>query len=198
MAGDPPVDGSRPGAGSSAGRSKTGGRPAKASALPLKVLIVDDNRFIVDLLRRYLARLGIMDPLEAEDGNAGLRRLDAARIDVVLCDLSMAGMDGIQFLRHLAARTAPPAVILLSGQGQSVLDTAVRLGRAHGLTILGAATKPFTLAPLKALLDRVGAPASPQGASAFAPLTPEDIRAGLRGNAVELATSPRSRLVAVQ
>src|SRR3546814_11037360 len=80
-------------------------------------------------------------------------QVDSAPVDLVLCDLSMPGMDGIEFLRHLAEREMPPAVILLSGQDTGILNTAVRLGRAHGLSVLGSISKPFTLPPLKALLE---------------------------------------------
>src|SRR3546814_4058547 len=87
-------------------------------------------------------------------------QVDSAPVDLVLCDLSMPGMDGIEFLRHLAEREMPPAVILLSGQDTGILNTAVRLGRAHGLSVLGSISKPFTLPPLKALREQAAAGAT--------------------------------------
>src|SRR3546814_234107 len=100
-----------------------------AALSDLKVLIVDDNRFIVGLLKRYLQKLGISALLEAHDGESALASVDSAAVDVVLCDLSMPGMDGIEFLRHLAGRQTPPAVIVLSGTDRSILNT-VGIGRA--------------------------------------------------------------------
>src|SRR3546814_6960438 len=91
--------------------------------------------------------------LEAHDGESALASVDSAAVDVVLCDLSMPGMDGVEFLRHLAGRQTPPAVIVLSGQDRSILNTVVQLGREHGLRVLGSVSKPFTLAPPKALLE---------------------------------------------
>jgi EAL domain-containing protein (putative c-di-GMP-specific phosphodiesterase class I)/ActR/RegA family two-component response regulator len=161
------------------------------SVADLTVLIVDDNRFIVRLIRSYLGRLGIASLLEAHDGASALDQVDAAAIDVALCDLNMPGMDGIEFLRHLTAREAPPAVILLSGQDKSVLNTAVQLGRVHGLRVLGSITKPFTLAQLKALLEQVDVNAGRHVGKGFEPLTPEAIRAGLKGDAIELAFQPK-------
>ena len=157
----------------------------------LKILIVDDNQFIVSLLRRYLKKLDIAAPLEAHDGASALEQVDSAAVDVVLCDLGMPGMDGIEFLRHLADREAPPAVILLSGQDRSILNTAVQLGRAHGLRVLGSVSKPFTLPPFKALLGQAGASVASLSRQRLEPLTPEAIRAGLRGDAVELAFQPK-------
>lgn len=157
----------------------------------LKVLIVDDNRFIVGLIQRYVEKLGIVKPLQAHDGASALRHLDAMAVDLVLCDLSMPGMDGIEFLRHLASREDPPAVILLSGQDSGILQTAVRLGRAHGLRVLGSVSKPFTLPLLKALLEQAAASADGLARTVFQPLTPDSIRAGLAEDAVELAYQPQ-------
>jgi EAL domain-containing protein (putative c-di-GMP-specific phosphodiesterase class I)/CheY-like chemotaxis protein len=157
----------------------------------LSVLIVEDSRYVSAMLRRYLGQLGVTGTLTAEDGADGLAEIDAGAVDVVICDLNMPGMDGIEFLRHLAARPQAPAVILISGEAESILNTAVRLGRAHGLWVIGAMTKPFRLAPFRALLQQLGGDrGGPHGLS-FEPLTPEEIRAGLRGDAVELVFQPK-------
>lgn len=157
----------------------------------LSVLIIEDSRYISAILRRYLGQLGVSATLTAEDGVDGLEQIDAGAVDIVICDLNMPGMDGIEFLRHLAVRQHAPAVILISGEAESILNTAVRLGRAHGLRVLGAMTKPFKLAPFRVLLQRVdGDHGSTQGLS-IAPLTPEEIRSGLRGDAVELVFQPK-------
>src|SRR3546814_20314124 len=92
----------------------------------------------------------------------------------------MPGLDGVEFLRHLAGRQTPPAVIVLSGQDRSILNTVVQLGRAHGLRVLGSVSKPFTLAPLKALLEDACAAADARTGT-FQPLPPEAYRAGLNG-----------------
>src|SRR3546814_15526940 len=93
----------------------------------MNVLVVDDNKFIVGLLQRYLEKLGVTAPLHAPDGMSPLDQVDSAPVDLVLCDLSMPGMDGIEFLRHLAEREMPPAVIMLSGHATGLLTTAVTL-----------------------------------------------------------------------
>ncbi len=133
------------------------GTDMTASLSDLKVLIVDDNKFMVSLVKRILDKLEIADPLEAYDGAGALERLDEAAVDVIVCDLNMPGMDGIEFLRHLADRESHPAVILLSGEDKGVLNTAVQLGQAHGLRVLGAVPKPVTREPIEALLKKVGA-----------------------------------------
>src|SRR3546814_16750866 len=85
----------------------------------------------------------------------------------------------------------PPAVILLSGQDTGILNTAVRLGRAHGLSVLGSISKPFTLPPLKALLEQAAAGAPGLASTTFPPRTPASIRDGMAAGAVELAYQPK-------
>src|SRR3546814_13616974 len=88
----------------------------------------------------------------------------------------------------------PPAFILCSGQDTGILNTSVRLGRAHGLSVLGSISKPFTLPPLKALLEQAAAGATGLARTTFQPLTPESIRAGLAAGAVELARPDERRV----
>ncbi len=162
-----------------------------ASLSDLKVLIVDDNKFMINLVKRILDKLEIAAPLEANDGTGALERLDDAAVDVIVCDLNMPGMDGIEFLRHLANRESHPAVILLSGEGKGVLNTAVQLGQAHGLRVLGAVPKPVAREPLEALLAQVDAGAQERPRAAIESLTPEEIRAGLEGDSVKLVFQPK-------
>src|SRR3546814_4217645 len=62
---------------------------------------------------------------------------------------------------------------------------------SHGLSVLGSISKPFTLPPLKALLEQAAAGATGLARTTFQPLTPESIRAGLAAGAVELAYQPK-------
>src|SRR3546814_8457151 len=93
----------------------------------MNVLVVDDNKFIVGLLQRYLEKLGVTAPLHAHDGMSALDQVDSAPVDLVLCDLSMPGMDGIEFLRHLAEREMPPA---RSEEHTSELQSLMRISYA--------------------------------------------------------------------
>ena len=62
-----------------------------ASLSDLKVLIVDDNKFMINLVKRILDKLDITSPLEANDGASALERLENAVVDVIVCDLNMPG-----------------------------------------------------------------------------------------------------------
>lgn len=157
----------------------------------LNILIVDDDAFLINLTKRILKQLGIEATQEANDGAAALDVLDGSSADVVICDLNMPGMDGLEFLRHLAGREAQPAVILLSGEDKAVLKTAEQLGQAYKLRILGALAKPIKKEPLEELLAKAKVGATGRKAFTFEELTPDEIRTGLENDAVRLFYQPK-------
>lgn len=82
---------------------------------PLKILIVDDEALARERLRSLLGDIAGQCPTQvvAEAAN-GLQALDCLReqaVDVVLCDIRMPGMDGIELALHLARLAQPPAII---------------------------------------------------------------------------------------
>lgn len=157
----------------------------------LKVLVVDDNKFMVIVVKRILGMLDITSSLEANDGAAALKCLEEAAVDVIICDLNMPGMDGIEFLRHLAGLETRPAVILLSGEDKAVLKTAEQLGQAYQLRILGALAKPIKKEPLEALLEKFKVSKKDRAAYSLEMLTPDEIRQGLKDGAVRLVYQPK-------
>ena len=120
-------------------------------AKALTVLVVDDDELMLDLAVAALDSLGFGRISAALTGADGLRILDELGADVVLCDLNMPEMDGVEFLRHLSARRYQGCIVLMSGEDQRILRTAESLAKAHGLNVLGAVEKPIT-APMLALL----------------------------------------------
>jgi EAL domain-containing protein (putative c-di-GMP-specific phosphodiesterase class I)/CheY-like chemotaxis protein len=120
------------------------------------VLVVDDaasNRMVaVEMLND----LGIRQVLEAENGIAALALLQTSHVDLVLTDLNMPDMDGIELLSNLANRhdNQVQFVAVMSGVGQAVLDTVQNIADASHLELLGVFPKPLNLAYMRELLDR--------------------------------------------
>ncbi len=108
-----------------------------------RVLIVDDQAFIRTLLRRCLVRLGVTEFREAANGAAGLAELDAFKPELVLCDLNMPGMDGIEFLRLVAAKSPTTPMLIVSGEDKRTLDGALRIARGYGIASVGVIAKPI-------------------------------------------------------
>lgn len=125
----------------------------RASADPLRVLLLDDDPFQLSLLEDMLEDLGTFEVASATHANAALAMLKASPPDLMVCDLSMPDMDGIEFLRHVAEDGYNGTVVLLSGMESAVLKAAERLAMAQGLTILGACAKPVALVELGDLVN---------------------------------------------
>lgn len=157
----------------------------------LKILIVDDDTFLINLTKRILKQMGIENTQHSNDGGAALEFLDGSSVDVVISDLNMPGMDGFEFLRHLASHKASPAVILLSGADKSVLKTAEQLAQAHKLRVVGSISKPIKKEPLENLLGKILVLKATRPAYTLEELTPNEIRDGLQFDAVRLLYQPK-------
>jgi len=116
----------------------------------LRVLVVDDDPVILELLRINFEIEGF-EVFSASDGQEGLERARADRPDVVLSDIMMPRLDGLQLLARLRddPATAGVPVVLLSAKAQ---NAEVQRGLALGAD--DYVTKPFD--PLE-LIDRVNA-----------------------------------------
>jgi len=82
------------------------------------------------------------------------RIAEAEPPDVLVLDLFMPDRDGIEMIMDIESSDDQPFILLISGQSNTFLDSAVRLGRGKGLEIIGALAKPFRLSDLKAMLQK--------------------------------------------
>lgn len=89
----------------------------------MRVLVVDDEALARERLKRLLEELpGYECCGEAGDGVLVLRLIEARQPDVVLLDVRMPGMDGLETARHLCRLATPPAVIFTTAYGEYALD----------------------------------------------------------------------------
>ncbi len=87
-----------------------------------KILVIDDEKAIRNALRDILEHEKHTVE-EAEDGAGGLDKAKKAKFDLVLCDIKMPKMDGLEFLHKITAHNDDLPVIMISGHG--TIDTAV-------------------------------------------------------------------------
>ncbi len=87
-----------------------------------KILVIDDQKSIRNTLKEILEYEG-NEVVLAETGTIGLELFDADKIDIVLCDIKMPEMDGIEVLQKLMEKCPEVPVIMISGHGN--VDTAV-------------------------------------------------------------------------
>ncbi|CAG9179903.1 Sensor histidine kinase RcsC [Cupriavidus laharis] len=122
-----------------------------------EVVLIDDDVFSLKLLSRQLEQIGYDRVTAFERANDALALIQNAprKFRLVIADLQMPEMDGIEFLRHLSVTGYTGAVLLISGEGQRILQTAEQLANLHGLQVIGCLPKPVTKASLeKTLRDR--------------------------------------------
>lgn len=159
------------------------------------VMVVEDHEFQRRTMLQILANLGAGRLLEAEDGDVALALLSGEpKPDVVVVDLDMPGMDGVEFLRHVAERSIDTAIVIASGLDDDVLRAAETTARAYGLEVLGAVRKPLTA---RRLLEVVGLhrPLGPRGAHQPCEAPASTWTAALRDGRVTVALVPRVDLL---
>lgn len=122
----------------------TAAQTAQPSVRALRVLLLDDDAFTLEILHAMLGQLGQFDVRAESDARRALASLGATLPDLLICDLSMPDMDGIEFLQAAAGAGFRGAVLLLSGMDAGVRRAAERLARAQGLQVLGAYMKPLS------------------------------------------------------
>jgi EAL domain-containing protein (putative c-di-GMP-specific phosphodiesterase class I) len=119
------------------------------------VLVIDDDVISASVLQASLENLGFHKVGIEHNGHRALERLaNEPEVELVLLDLHMPEMDGIRFMRHLSEIRPAMDLIMVSGQRERVLSTAISLGKSMGLNVLGAIQKPIKPARLESLLQR--------------------------------------------
>ena len=128
----------------------------------IRILVLDDDSFTLKLLARMLENLGYTAVSTRDNGRAALELVDSpdAHPDLILLDLNMPEMDGVEFVRHLAGRRYTGSLILLSGEDEQMLLAAEKLVRAHNIPALGHLRKPVKPEGLAALIEKWAPPQS--------------------------------------
>ena len=129
--------------------------PSELSSLSF--LVIEDDSVSEELIVRVLGGLGATDIATASNGVEALDHLDSAdrQPDVMLVDLIMPEMSGVELLRHLADREYGGAVVLVSGADEDTLVIAQGLAKSRDLNLLGYITKPVTRQTLSAMLAKL-------------------------------------------
>jgi len=137
----------------------------------LSVLVVDDDDLQRQFLARLLARAGIGPLFWATNGRSALEafREEQQPIDVVVCDLLMPEMDGIEFLKQVSDEGFSPSIVISSGADEDTQREMETVAHTHGLRVLGFIPKPVSVDALLTVLARHGS----QDGAADTPSEPE-------------------------
>jgi EAL domain-containing protein (putative c-di-GMP-specific phosphodiesterase class I)/CheY-like chemotaxis protein len=120
------------------------------------VLVIDDHSFQRTVLARMLRALGVEQVLEAADGASALEIVRAHRdsLTLIISDMDMPEMDGLELLRRLADDAAQTAVAIHSALDPALLNSIEVMAAAYGMQLVGVLEKPATEAALRAVLER--------------------------------------------
>lgn len=126
----------------------------------IKILVLDDEPFMLKLHSQILANLGFIEVTTCDSGCTALELIDSSSSppDMILLDLNMPEMDGMEFVRHLVKRRYLGSLILVSGEDERMQQTVENLVRMHRITILGHLHKPVKPSELSALLAKWKSP----------------------------------------
>jgi DNA-binding NarL/FixJ family response regulator len=153
-----------------------------------RIALADDQALVRAGLRALLERQGIEIVFEADDGERLLERLATQRVDVVLSDIRMPRLDGIEALRKLRERGDATPVLLLTTFDDSDLMLRATEAGAQGFLLKDAAPED-----LRDAIDRVA-----RGETLLQPVSTEAVRTRYQLRALDATTERfRAREVAI-
>ena len=125
------------------------------NASNIKILILDDDHFMLKLLTRMLTNKGFTSVSSCDNGADALKKIEVTDTcpELILLDLNMPDMDGIEFVRYLVDRHYKGSLILVSGEDERMLQTAEKLVHAHKIPMLGYLHKPVNPDKLFGLIE---------------------------------------------
>jgi EAL domain-containing protein (putative c-di-GMP-specific phosphodiesterase class I) len=129
----------------------------ETTAIPsFRALLLEDHDFQRRIGVDMLTACGAAEVLQAADGQSALDIIKASDqpIDLLVCDLNLPRMDGLEVLRHLGERRCTMSVIVASSHDVSILRAAEIMAKSYGIRIIGAVEKPLTRAKLMPMVLR--------------------------------------------
>jgi len=116
-------------------------------AKSLSILVVDDQQSMRGLARQCLKKLGVLDVSLAASGDAAIEMLGAKKCDVVISDLNMPGMNGVELARQIKAHPVLKAIPVLLATSDAYRD------QADEDAIDQFVAKPFSVADMRTAIE---------------------------------------------
>lgn len=118
------------------------------------VLIVEDSLCQAEYLSMLCRSFGISALVTAENGRVALDLIDKTEsgFDILICDLEMPDLDGIELIHLLASRNTSSALIIVSSREQSLISAVELMAVTEGIDVLGSIRKPVPAGALETLI----------------------------------------------
>jgi EAL domain-containing protein (putative c-di-GMP-specific phosphodiesterase class I)/AmiR/NasT family two-component response regulator len=153
----------------------------------LRFLVVEDHGFQRWAVERMLRNMGAEDVACAPDGIEALRilRSGAMPADIIVTDLNMPGVDGIELIRLAADAGSNAAFIVVSDQDPALIESVATMTKAYGLSLLDAVRKPLTPQKLAAAVARYRKHAVVRGVAVQHEISRSEVDTALQKGQVE-------------
>ncbi len=162
----------------------------------MSVLLVEDHDFQRRLGSRLLVELGVGSVMEASGGFEALEILRAMEKppDVVLVDLDMPGMDGVEFIGLIAQHRLAPAIAVVSAMDAALLHAVQVMAEALGLRVLGSVPKPLSRDRLGQVLNLLESEPVAKVPYAVVETTVEQVRAAFESGQIVAYFQPQAEM----
>ena len=157
-----------------------------------KIYIVDDDIQIAELLTAIVDSVGLHSRYFTSARQ--FLQLPLEEVDIILLDLNMPDIDGIEVIRKLGESRCQAQLVLISGHDKGVLHSAEQLAQAHSLKIAASFTKPIQVDKFKRLILEISQdviPADNELHTAKSLPTVDELRHGIQENQLILHYQPQ-------
>jgi len=172
--------------------SHDGGAMLESALTGMSALVVDDEEFMRDFLCMAVEKSGVGHVISATSGSDALDQVENSQqmIDIIVCDLQMPGMDGIEVIRNLANDGFGGGIILVSAEDKRVLKTAENMAEVRGLNVIGSLSKPMPVHTIISLMNKYAV--SEQQTSWETPdVTANELDAAIRSGEITVNYQPQ-------
>jgi len=123
----------------------------------MKILVVDDDLQLTRLVKTMFEQLGEQAIDCAGGGREGLQRLGEDDYGLVLLDLNMPALNGVDFVVEMGHKKPGIPCIFITAAVDEMAEAAMNVARQTGVNMLGTLHKPFTLEQLETMLQQAQA-----------------------------------------
>ncbi len=181
----------------------TGSHPVAETPIAAcrSVLVVDDDVVVLQHMKGLLATLGVQQVLTAMNGLEAVKLVSShgSELEVLICDLNMPEMDGVELIRNFGKTGFKGGLVLMSGADENVLSTVSRLAGLQGLRVLGQAHKPVMPEQIAKLLAHpVAGSANIRKMASVQQVSREEIIAGMASNEFSVWFQPKVEAVSLK
>lgn len=159
----------------------------------LKLLIVDDEPDFAEFVGDVAENMGF-DVIWTDEPTE-FPTLYNAELNIIVLDLFMPNIDGIELLRFLNEHKSNASIIFMSGKDKGVLNSAQEIAVEQGMNVLGILSKPFLVKQLQDVLEKYVQCAPTQIAKPYQAPSANDIRVAIENDELFMVYQPQLNMV---